>query len=269
MNKVKEALTRKLGPFPAWVWLVLFAALYYYYEKRKSTSSVTGTGTGSVAPAATTPQAPLLVPSGDQVYDPNTGALLGGDPTGSGGNGNPSTDPGSTPGPITGPAGPPGAPGANGDNAPAPTPTNTPTPASPLQQATKPASSKQGNAHLTKQARARTKATLVKDRSRGNLVGGARFAGRPEPSGKAPSGKKSKVTSRIKTPFSNTTIKARAASTHPQPSNKPAPAPAPRPSSPAPRAIRQISVAQAAPKPVAHASAARAAKPPTPPRKRK
>lgn len=49
---IKRALTRKMGPLPAWAWLGIFAiAVYYYRNKMSGTASTqSGTGTGSVSP---------------------------------------------------------------------------------------------------------------------------------------------------------------------------------------------------------------------------
>ena len=38
-SRVKAALTRKLGPFPAWAWLAAFAVAAYVYEKRKGSTT--------------------------------------------------------------------------------------------------------------------------------------------------------------------------------------------------------------------------------------
>lgn len=71
---MKSALTRKLGPLPAWVWLATFGVAYYLY-RRYTGNSVSGTGTGSVGPAAVTPQPITTLPPGYSAYDPNSGAL--------------------------------------------------------------------------------------------------------------------------------------------------------------------------------------------------
>lgn len=74
MNKIKNALTRKLGPLPAWAWaMLLFGAVYFYQKYHSSTAS--GTGTGSVSPTPATPQPQTVLQPGESVYDPNTGAL--------------------------------------------------------------------------------------------------------------------------------------------------------------------------------------------------
>lgn len=73
MSKIGDALKRKWGPLPAWVWLLGGGLIYYFYRRYSSVSS--GTGTGSVAPAAPTPQAPVVLSPGESVYDPNSGAL--------------------------------------------------------------------------------------------------------------------------------------------------------------------------------------------------
>ena len=75
---IKRSLTRKLGPLPAWAWLLLFGVGVWYYRRKMSpaASAYSGTGTGSVAPASGPPQAQVPLEPGQSVYDPNTGALL-------------------------------------------------------------------------------------------------------------------------------------------------------------------------------------------------
>lgn len=73
MSRVKEALTRKLGPLPAWAWLLIVGAGVWWYRNRNS--SVSGTGTGNVSPTPVTPQDPVTLDPGQSVYNPNTGSL--------------------------------------------------------------------------------------------------------------------------------------------------------------------------------------------------
>ena len=48
-STIKDALTRKLGPAPAWVWLGLFAVAVYWYRARHGSAGGTATTTsGSV-----------------------------------------------------------------------------------------------------------------------------------------------------------------------------------------------------------------------------
>src|SRR5487761_553165 len=84
MSKVKDALTRKFGPLPAWAWALIGGVGYYYYKSRIS-STATATTAGGVPTSATTPQDQTVLQPGESVYDPNTGALTtapGGDTTG-------------------------------------------------------------------------------------------------------------------------------------------------------------------------------------------
>lgn len=83
---IGATLTRKFGPLPAWLWIVLFGVGVWYYRNKLS-ATATGTGTGSVAPTPVTPQAQTVLQPGESVYDPNTGALTtapGGDTTAGG-----------------------------------------------------------------------------------------------------------------------------------------------------------------------------------------
>lgn len=75
MSKITDALKKKWGPLPAWVWLFGGGLVYYFYRQYSSTSSASSTGTGSVAPAAATPQPQTVLEPGESVYDPNTGTL--------------------------------------------------------------------------------------------------------------------------------------------------------------------------------------------------
>jgi hypothetical protein len=88
VSKVKDSLTRKLGPLPIWAWAIIGGGLLYWYRNR--TSSASGTGTGSVGPTAATPQPVTTLEPGESAYDPNTGALS----TAPGGGG--SSDPGNS-----------------------------------------------------------------------------------------------------------------------------------------------------------------------------
>lgn len=72
MNNIKETLTRKLGPFPAWVWLVIIGVGIWWYRNH-SASATTTADTSSVSPA--TPESPITLDPGESVYDPNSGQL--------------------------------------------------------------------------------------------------------------------------------------------------------------------------------------------------
>lgn len=74
-----ESLKKKLGPLPAWAWLLLLAAVVYFYRKYTATSAATDATAGTAPDATTaTPQDPVVLEPGESVYDPNTGQLLGG-----------------------------------------------------------------------------------------------------------------------------------------------------------------------------------------------
>lgn len=80
MDKIKNALTRKFGPLPAWAWFGLLAVGVYYYRYKMSGGAASGTGTGSVAPTGLQALAP------DQsYYDPGSGDMFTTPPTGGGG----------------------------------------------------------------------------------------------------------------------------------------------------------------------------------------
>ena len=70
---IKDSLTRKIGPLPAWAWAIIaFGGVWWY---RSRTPMASGTGTGSVGPAPATPQDQTTLQPGESVYDPNTGTL--------------------------------------------------------------------------------------------------------------------------------------------------------------------------------------------------
>lgn len=90
-GSIKQSLTRKLGPFPVWAWVIGVGAILYVVRSR--TSGGAGTS-GSVAAtqaeaglvaaegqaSALNTQQPQILAPGEQVYDPNTGAVMGGAP---------------------------------------------------------------------------------------------------------------------------------------------------------------------------------------------
>jgi hypothetical protein len=78
MSKVKDALTRKIGPLPAYAWLGIFAVGLYLYRRNhqsSSTSSATGTATPNTADVVT----------GESVYPQYSGDGSGGGGYSSGG----------------------------------------------------------------------------------------------------------------------------------------------------------------------------------------
>jgi hypothetical protein len=86
---IKGALTRKIGPLPAWVWAIVGFGLVWYYRSKLSAGSQSGTGTGSVAPTPVDPQPGQVLQPGESYYDPNTGAMSTA-PGGGNGGGTPS-----------------------------------------------------------------------------------------------------------------------------------------------------------------------------------
>lgn len=90
MDKIKDALTRKIGPLPAWAWLGIFGIGYYYYKNHIANNSTSATQASSTV-TTPTPQSPITVSPGDSVYNPNTGTLTtapgGGGGYGGGGGG--------------------------------------------------------------------------------------------------------------------------------------------------------------------------------------
>lgn len=92
MNNVKNALTRKFGPLPAWGWLGILAVGVIYY-RRKFGAVSSGTGTGSVVPAGPEPgTGEQVLQPGESIYDPTAGGLT----TAPGGGGSGDTSGGSS-----------------------------------------------------------------------------------------------------------------------------------------------------------------------------
>jgi hypothetical protein len=77
VDNIKSALTRKLGPLPAWAWLAVTAIGIWYYRS-KTSGSTAAVNTTATSPTFTppTPQSPVNLGQGESVYDPNTGALV-------------------------------------------------------------------------------------------------------------------------------------------------------------------------------------------------
>ena len=106
VKKAENALTRKVGPLPAWAWAVTGGAALYWYRNRQSSSA--NPNVPSSPPASVNPDTGL-----PWNIDPNTGLPYG---TGDGSSSSPGPGPDSSPG--TDPGGP-ASPGPAGTN-PAP-----------------------------------------------------------------------------------------------------------------------------------------------------
>lgn len=79
MSKNKQsgimgALTRKIGPLPAWAWAILAGIGVWYYRNKLSAASSTSTSTTTPTDTSAS-QSPVVLQPGESVYDPNTGAL--------------------------------------------------------------------------------------------------------------------------------------------------------------------------------------------------
>lgn len=82
LNQIKTRLTNKLGPLPVWAWAAITGAAIYVYRVRKGTAAalVDNTGIPTDTTTAATPRDPVTLQPGEQVYDPNTGQLVGAGP---------------------------------------------------------------------------------------------------------------------------------------------------------------------------------------------
>lgn len=75
MSNIKNALTKKFGPFPAWVWAVIIGGAYYYYEKHKAASTTATTATTAAASTTTGDTTPTPLAPGQSLYVPGTGLV--------------------------------------------------------------------------------------------------------------------------------------------------------------------------------------------------
>lgn len=82
MSEIRNALSRKFGPLPAWAWAAIGLAAVFAYRSLRgeyAPGATTG-GTGTDGSADFTPperQEPVTLQPGESVYDPNTGQLVG------------------------------------------------------------------------------------------------------------------------------------------------------------------------------------------------
>lgn len=79
MTGIRNALTRKFGPLPAWAWLTILAAGAYFYSSRGGGGGAApSTSATDITPTdAPEPRDPMTLQPGESVYDPNTGQLIG------------------------------------------------------------------------------------------------------------------------------------------------------------------------------------------------
>jgi len=92
MTKIRQSLTRKIGPLPLWAWGIIAGVAIYVYRSRQAL--VTGAGTPASVDAnspSVTDQTgsgsggggggdPVTLGPGESVYDPSTGQLIGAAP---------------------------------------------------------------------------------------------------------------------------------------------------------------------------------------------
>lgn len=86
MDRIKQALTRKIGPLPAWGWLTIILVAVYWYRRHTSSTTTAATATTDTTGSTTTPQDPITLQPGESVYNPNDGSLTTA-PGGGGGSG--------------------------------------------------------------------------------------------------------------------------------------------------------------------------------------
>jgi hypothetical protein len=132
-GKLGKALTRKLGPLPAWAWaLVLIGGLLAYRRFKGQQSPLISNTSQAVTPSEPAAKRdPLVLSPGESVYDPETGKLIG---PGGLALPPPGENPGDVPGDVPAPVGPP----ATGD-APAPLRMATPSRRTPKPRVARPA----------------------------------------------------------------------------------------------------------------------------------
>jgi hypothetical protein len=75
---VRNALTRKFGPLPAWAWLGLLAIVVYLFRRSRGTvAAPTETQDTTSSEADKTTPEPVVLQPGESVYNPATGQLVG------------------------------------------------------------------------------------------------------------------------------------------------------------------------------------------------
>lgn len=88
---ISGSLTRKVGPLPVWAWALIAGIGLYVIRNRSGAGGVTASQAAMAQSAQNQNQlAPVTLSPGETVYDPNTGALMGGSVGGGGNNGGPS-----------------------------------------------------------------------------------------------------------------------------------------------------------------------------------
>lgn len=89
MTKLKQSLTRKIGPLPLWAWGIIAGVAIYVYRSRQALASGAGTpaSTDANTPGISDQTGsgggsgePVTLGPGESVYDPNTGQLIGASP---------------------------------------------------------------------------------------------------------------------------------------------------------------------------------------------
>ncbi len=77
LNNVKNALTRKLGPLPAWAWLgILAVSVYLFRRSRGGTPTIATSDADTTSPDATAAAEPVVLQPGESAYNPATGQLV-------------------------------------------------------------------------------------------------------------------------------------------------------------------------------------------------
>jgi protein TonB len=80
---IRNALTRKFGPAPAWAWLTALAGAVYLWRRRGgggTTGPSNDTGIPLDDTTAAEPRDPITLQPGETAYDPATGATVSGQP---------------------------------------------------------------------------------------------------------------------------------------------------------------------------------------------
>ncbi len=73
IDNIKNSLTKKLGPLPAWAWLLITGVAIYLYRKHEASSSSASTTAAATTTTDTNP--PVVLSPGESIYDPATGGL--------------------------------------------------------------------------------------------------------------------------------------------------------------------------------------------------
>lgn len=75
LNRIRESLTRKLGPLPVWAWALIAGAGLYVYRMRQSGGAVDTASTTDTTGAEVADQSPTVLQPGESALTPGGGLV--------------------------------------------------------------------------------------------------------------------------------------------------------------------------------------------------